>query len=272
MSNSTHKTRSRKAAIDKPPKPYKDFPLTPHNSGAWMKKIRGSIYYFGKWGRRVNGVLVRIRPDGCWQQALEIYKAQADDLHAGRTPRTTTGDLTVAALCNQFLTAKLRKLEAREITDRTFAEYKQTCDMIVAAFGSNRRVDDLAADDFGNLRASMAEKWGPVRLAKMITCTKGVFKFGIDNGLIEKAVRFGSEFNKPGKAVLRRHKAANGTCMFEADECRRLLAAADDDVQMQCMVLLALNAGYGPHRRAHPRRRGRPPMWRWFAPRCCATG
>src|SRR5207253_829138 len=81
-SDSTRKPGSRKAA-DRPKKPYPDFPLTPHASGAWQKKIRGKIHYFGRWANRVNGKLVRIEGDG-WKEALELYKAQADDLLAGR--------------------------------------------------------------------------------------------------------------------------------------------------------------------------------------------
>src|SRR5260370_32651033 len=100
----TRKPHSRKAA-DRPQKPYPDFPLTPHASGAWQKKILGKVHYFGKWAKRVNGKLVRIEGDG-WREALELYKADADDLHAGRTPRVMAGDLTVADLCNRFLTAK----------------------------------------------------------------------------------------------------------------------------------------------------------------------
>ncbi len=77
-----------------------------------------------------------------------------------------TGDgLTVADLCNRFLTAKLRQQTANELTARTFSEYRQTTDTLVADFGKDRLVDDLAAADFGRLRAAMAERWGPVRLA-----------------------------------------------------------------------------------------------------------
>src|SRR3989440_11452334 len=112
MSNdSTRKARPRKGATDRPKKPYPDFPLTPHASGAWQKKIRGKIHYFGKWAKRVNGKLVRIEGDG-WKEALEAYKAVAEDLHAGRTPRVKGDGLTVADLSNAFLTAKRRKVSS----------------------------------------------------------------------------------------------------------------------------------------------------------------
>jgi integrase len=249
-SDSTRKHRSRKAASC-PKKPYADFPLSPHPSGAWQKKIRGKIHYFGRWARRVNGKLVRIDGDG-WKEALEEYKAVADDLHAGRTPRVQSDGLTVADLCNRFLTAKLRKRESGELGLRMFAEYKETTDLIVAAFGKTRLVDDLAADDFESLRATMAERWGPVRLGNAITRVKSLFKYAIDNGLIEKPIRFGGEFRKPDRAVLRRHKAQNGAKMLEAAELRRLIDCAGSahyrtDASLLAMVLLGLNAGFGNH-------------------------
>jgi integrase len=243
MDNSTNKQKPRKVA-DRPPKPYDAFPLTPHASGAWQKKIRGRIYYFGKWARVVNGTLTRVDGDG-WKEALELYKAQADDLHAGRTPRVKTDELTVADLCNRFLTAKLRKQSAGELGPRMFAEYKETTDLLVAAFGGKRLVDDLAADDFEKLRATMAERWGPVRLSNAITRVKTVFKYAADNGLLKQPVRYGSEFVKPDQSVLRRHRARNGERMLEADQLRRLIDAAD--VPLKAMLLLGLNAGFGNH-------------------------
>jgi len=239
--NSTRKRRSRKAA-DRPKKPYRDFPLSPHASGMWQKKIRGKIHYFGRWAKRLDGKLVRIEGDG-WEDALALYNAQAADLHAGRTPAMNRDGLTVADLCNAFLTAKLRQQTANELTARSFGEYKQTTDMLVAAFGAHRRVDDLTATDFSRLRATMAERWGPVRLGNSIARVKTVFKYGIDNKLIDKLIRFGGEFKKPGNAVLRRHRAQTGVKMLEADELRQLLTGAEG--QLRAMILLGVNAGYG---------------------------
>jgi integrase len=246
MSDITPSPDPRKAArprkTKKPKKPYPDFPLTLHNCGAWQKKIRGRTYYFGRWGRIVNGQMERIPGDG-WEAALEEYKRVADDLHAGRIPRINWDQLSVAELCNKFLTAKLRKLEAGELGAQMFRDYKMTTDLIVSEFGKARPVADLAADDFERLRARMTERWGPVRLGNGITRVKSVFKYGLDNGLIDKPVRFGGEFRKPDKAVLRRHRAQAGEKMLEPGQLRALIAEAG--VPLRAMVLLGVNAGLG---------------------------
>lgn len=245
MTDSNGKSTSSKSKLDKPKKPYPDFPLTPHNSGAWMKKIRGSIHYFGRWSRQVKGKRVRVDGDG-WEEALKLYQAQREDLYAGRTPRVTnTEDLILSELCNRFLTAKSRKLKSGELGQRMFGEYKATCDLLINEFGKKRLVEDLAADDFEALRVVMAERWGPVRLGNEITRVKSLFKYAHDNGLIDKPARFGSEFKKPDKKVMRKHRAANGKKMLEADELRQLLDAAP--VPLKAMILLGLNAGLGNH-------------------------
>src|SRR5829696_6869110 len=104
MSDSSGSRRARKA-IERPKKPYPKFPLTPHPSGKWCKKIRGQMHYFGAWAQRVDGKLVRVPGDGA-EEAERAYNAVAIDLHAGRTPRVNADGLTVADLCNKFLTSK----------------------------------------------------------------------------------------------------------------------------------------------------------------------
>lgn len=247
MGKSTEKSASRK--VSKPQKPYPDFPLTPHASGKWQKKIRNpitgksKIHYFGRWGRVVRGSMQRLPGDG-WQEALELYKSQADDLHAGRTPRPKDPDgLTLRVLCNKYLNAKLRKKSAGEFSARSFQDVKKTTDRLIAFFGKDRLVDDIAADDFGQLRADMAKNWGPGRLSNEITRVKGVFKFAYDNALIDKPIRYGSEFKKPDKAVLRRHKAQSGKKMIDAETVHNLIEKADP--QLKAMILLAVNCGYG---------------------------
>ena len=209
----------------------------------------------------------RIEGDG-WKEALELYKAQADDLHAGRTPRVKkVGEgLTLAELCNRFLTAKLRQQKAEEITPRTFAEYKDTTDLLIAQFGKERLVDDLAADDFESLRDMMAERWGPVRLGNEIQKVRCVFKYGFEAGVLDTPVRYGPQFKKPSASVLRRHRAKNGERMIEAAELRRILdALAGKEVQtgrtdpktgkpetvtlaanppLRAMLLLGINCGF----------------------------
>lgn len=187
--------------------------------------------------------MVRVEGDG-WKEALAIYKAQADDLHAGRTPRVKkTGDgLTIKDLCNRFLTAKLRKRKAGEITQPTFNEYRGVTDLLISQFGKERLVDDLAADDLEQLRDHMAEGLGPVRLGNTIGRVKSVFKYGHEAGILNQPMRFGPEFKKPSAAVLRRHKAKNGEKMLQVDQLRQLLDAAP--LQLKAMLLLGINCGF----------------------------
>jgi integrase len=124
-----------------------------------------------------------------------------------------------------------------------FAEYRATTDRLVGAFGKARRVEDLAPEDFGSLRAGMAKQFGPVRLGNEVQRVRTVFKYAVDNGLTEKVIRYGSEFRKPDKRVLRRHRAAAGKKTLSADELRRVIAAAG--VPLRAMILLGVNCGFG---------------------------
>jgi len=213
----------------KPAKPSPEFPLYAHPAGVWAKKIRGKLHYFGPWDD----------PDA----ALNKYLAQKDDLHAGRTPRPDPAILTVKEAINAFLNEKKARVETGELSVRTWDEYKEACDTIIAAFGKTRLVADLRPDDFALLRRQMAKRWGPARLGKMITCVRCVFKFAYESDLLDRPIRYGPSFKKPSKKTTRLHRAQKGLRLFTADEVRRMLDAADQP--LQAMILLGVNAGLG---------------------------
>jgi integrase len=82
-----------------------------------------------------------------------------------------------------------------------------------------------------------------VQLGNEIQRVRTVFKYGYEAGLIDKPMRFSSEFKKPSKSVLRKHRATNGHRLFMAAEIRSLLAAASP--QLKAMILLGVNGGFG---------------------------
>jgi integrase len=222
-------SKSKLAA--KPRKPYEGFPLTPHPSGRWCKKIRGKLHYFGKIDN----------PDA----ALERFNREWTYLKDGRTaPAIDTGDgCTVRLLCNAFLTSKRDKLDSGELSARSFQDYFNTCAILIGRLGRDRRVDDLRPDDFEVLRKALAKTRGLVTLKNEVNRCRVVLKYAFDQRLIDKPVHFGQSFDRPSAKNLRKDRHSQGVRLFNVDEVTRILAAAD--VQLKAMTLLALNCGFG---------------------------
>lgn len=223
-------------SADKPRKPYPDFPLFPHATGRWAKKIKQRLCYFGKW---------RGEPyEESWQAALELYKQQAEDLHAGRKPRPKTDQVTVADACNHFLNRKRQAVNSGELSERSFADYYRTAERLIQRLGKHRLVTDLDMRDFEQLRDWYTKKWNsPVTVSGEITRTRVLFGWVYESGLVDRPIRFGVGFKKPSKKVLRQQKQQNGKRLFSAEEIRLLLDKADE--QMHAMILLGINCGLG---------------------------
>jgi integrase len=188
------------------------------------------MHYFGRWE---DG------PDA----ALEKYLENKDDLHAGRTPRAERDELTVKEVVNAFLRARKARVESNELSQRTWDHYKVAADQVIATFRGKRLVADLGPGDFANLRRKMAERWGPVRLRVMIAYVRGIFKFALESGSIDRPVCFGPEFVRPSEKVLRLHRMKQGPRLFKAEEIRQMLAGAG--AQLKAMILLGINGGLG---------------------------
>lgn len=221
---------TQSTATGKPAKPHPDFPLFPHATKRWAKKVRGKLHYFGSWA---DG------PEAALSKWLEVK----DDLLAGRTPRVKRDGLTIADMCNQFLTARRRKLDSGGMTRQSFDDYFRTCEKMIAHVGRERFVDDMQADDFGKLRAHIAKGRGAHTIHNHMRRINTVFKYAYEAELIDKPVRFGPEWVKPTPRDLRLARHAAGKRLFEANELRRIIDTAAQP--MKAMILLGINAALG---------------------------
>lgn len=225
MPKSTQRRGNRKAAK----KPRPDFPLFPHATGRWAKKVRGRLVYFGKVAEDPKG-----------QAALSLWLDQKDDLLAGRTPRAKQGAIAVEELCNRFCAAKDDRVAAGELSAATFRDYVGTAKRVARFFGKRRLVEDLRGDDFDKFRAELAKTNGLVGLTNQITITRMIFNYAWKADLIEKPICFGANFSRPPKNAVRRQRMPR---MFEAAEIRRMIDKAR--LVMKAMILLGCNCGFG---------------------------
>jgi integrase len=214
---------------NKPAKPYPDYPLTAHPAGYWCKKIRGRIHYFGPWSD----------PDG----ALKKYLEQRDDLHAGRAPRPEPATVAVKDVANAFLNAKDEAVKAGELSPRTWADYRSIMDMLVDGLGKRREVTALTPADFATLKSKLARRNGPHRMCTVIQVIRCAFKHAYESGALDRPMRFGPDFKRTAKKVLRLHRARQGVKMFAPEEVRQLIDAAKP--AMRAMILLGINCGFG---------------------------
>jgi integrase len=219
---------STKVLSKKPNKPYADFPLFPHATGRWAKKVRGRLHYFGKWGD----------PQG----ALDKWLEQKDALLAGRKPRPKSDGATVRDLANAFLNAMRQRVDTRELTPRSWTDLYTVCARMVKVFGPGRQVDDLEADDFEALRKSFASSHGLVALQSDLTKTRTVLNWGVKMGQIPDR-NYASMIVRPTAKAIRRDRLAKPRREFSKDELRALIDAAPQP--MRAMILLGINAGYG---------------------------
>ncbi len=221
---------------NKPEKPRKDFPLTAHPAGQWVKKIKGKLYRFGGWRD----------PDG----AEAEYLRQLPYLQAGKVPPPKDGSaeqepegLTLLELVNQFLDAKEIRVKMGKMTERQLLDYQRSCKRVVSIMGRSVLVESLKTRDFDALALRLADGVGKVTFANRFRLARALFLYASDNDLIPKRLNFGENFTLPDKAEMRVEKQKTGARDFTADELRKIIEAAA--IPLKAMILLGLNCGLG---------------------------
>jgi len=224
----------------KPDKPYQEFPMFPHASGQWAKKIKGKLWYFGVWEDP--------------NSALQKYNEWIHEIHAGRDPRSAgvaqvySDTLTVSDLCSLYLERQESRVATGGVSNRHFSDCLKSCEFVVEHFGKFMRAAALRAVDFKNLRSAFPATWGPTKTGTEIQRIRSVFKWGAESELIPSLPNFGPDFKKPTRTVKRRDQQQReaergGKLDFSAAEIRALLAASKG--WLHACVLLGINGGMG---------------------------
>lgn len=211
--------------MQKPSKPYRDFPLFPHNNGQWAKKIKGKLHYFGRWDD----------PDA----ALQKYVALRDYGKAVSSPT----DATLYELCNAFLRSKDLRVSRGELSQRSRNDYARASERLLAHFGESFAVNRLTPQQLERFRDGWPESWSGHTINTLITRLSAIFVYAYEFEFVAQPIRFRAAFSRASEKQLSRERAAGPEKYFEPWEVRAIVAAASPEVA--AMTLLGINAGFG---------------------------
>ncbi|TWU36017.1 tyrosine-type recombinase/integrase [Novipirellula artificiosorum] len=218
-----------KAKANKPAKPRKDFPLFPHASGQWAKKVLGQMHYFGVWADPVA--------------AEKEWERQKLALLEGRDPDEAIYGETVGWLCNAFVESKALQKERSELSERSFKDYRRVAKEIATHFGKGRRLDSIRPSDFERYRNSFPDTWGPTTINSQLRLVRVLFKYANDIEVTKRPIRYSIGLKAVPKSTVRKHQATQDAKEYTADEVWRLYHESPQP--MRAFILLGLNAAYG---------------------------
>jgi integrase len=212
--------------MQKPKKPFAEFPLFPHASKQWAKKIHGKLYYFGKWED----------PDAAYQRYLDEWV----------TGRGTPTGVTIANLLDAFLGDKHARYQTGDMTTGSYKDFERVCDAIAAAINKHRPAETVTPEEFAELRVKLAQgpdgAYSPATLKRRLTMARMVFAYGTEEMGLK--LRFKRQLNAPSQRTIRRRERNRAKRVYSSKDIRKLVKAADP--YLRAMILLGINCGFGP--------------------------
>lgn len=200
-----------------------------HPNGQWVKRVRGKLRYFGTDA----------------DQALQLWREIGDDLEAGREPKAHSSDTSLERLVNKWLADFREQVEHGERSASTYRDYLQTGKKILAILPRAKRAEELRPEDFRKLKRGFSG--GPVATKNAMVHTRRCFTWAKANRLIRELPAYGTMFDLPTAREIRKARqgseADQGKKLFAADEIRKMLEAADP--QMNALILLGINCALG---------------------------
>lgn len=226
---------------EKPIKPYKTFPLTPHSTG-WVKKINGEV----KW---IAGHVPAEDAERIWHEKAPVLLGHVAPVTAGK------GAL-VRELFKRFLNMKEADTQAKGKGWHYYCQYRDFMRKFVRDVGQGMTIDQLTPDHFSTFGMKM-KAVSPRTARQAARHIMAVFNYADGEDWIDRPVKFGKAFRKlariksssPGR-MLPKVEALHLLLQESAAKVERLKdmpeRSADASIQFNAMLWLALNCGYGP--------------------------
>ena len=205
----------------KPEKPYEKFPLFPHATGRWAKKIKGKHVYFGPWND--------------WEGALERFHNYA------KPSRFTFGGSVV-----EYLTSRSEMEEVDKITARHLTDIRITLSKVVKSIGARKILSSIESREWGRWRRDLERTNKHVSVAGHLRRLRAFLRWAER----EKIANFPltDQLHLPTRKELRRERSKRPAKLFMPEEIKRIMPYGG---QLKAMILLGLNAGLGPNELAH---------------------
>lgn len=219
-------------------KPRDDFPLFPHRNGQWAKKIKGKLFYFGKWENPVEAERKYLRDKPFLELGVEAPKPQKLVVVA----KTTKGMRIVDGI-NLFLTDAKRRMQSKDLGVRSFKDLKSTAGRILEAIDRESIIDEIPPSEWAKVKKRFGKGTNATTVSSEITRAKIIINWLVKNGHISRQPNFGTSFDKPSKAKQRIAKQSASRRWFNAFEVRQLLTHAKQP--LQSMIALGVNCGFG---------------------------
>ena len=180
---------------NKPKKPSKGFPLYAHPNGQWCKTLKGQKHYFGTWDDP--------------QSALKAWKEFEAKHVLGMQPKNAanSGGASLVDMVTGFLDDKQQKVDRGNLSPRTLNQYVIAGRWLVEGVGRHRLIETIGPTDFTKLRNLFPAKWGTVFSDARIMHVRTMFKWAYDNDVIDRPVKYGSNWSKTPKKQVRLEQA-----------------------------------------------------------------
>jgi len=110
-----------------------------------------------------------------------------------------SGGATVVGMVTGFLDSKQSKVERGDLSPRTLNQYVIAGKWLVDGIGRHRLIETIGPTDFTRLRNSFPAKWGTVFCDARIMHVRTMFKWAYENDVIDRPVKYGSDWSKTPK-------------------------------------------------------------------------